>query len=134
MLRRILLILSVVGLVCSLGLWAVSYLLNLSVGWDEAGVGLAQGALWLEAGPPQHWGRFLPPGIFCGGYRGLDTQWMPQFDLNGNWFVILPGLDSDSSLCPVVVLLCCPSMGWSPSSWSVPPLWLRPSRLTGGLP
>jgi hypothetical protein len=72
--RRVLLILSAVGLVGSVGLWAVSYA-NVAY-YDGRWLALFQGCLGVgqsEIGPDwvYGWGAV--------GYRGLETQWWPSW-------------------------------------------------------
>jgi hypothetical protein len=88
MLRRILLILSVVGLVGSAGLWAVSYA-NIAYYRGASAFGLQQGAFSVylpglqpykektNIRPPP--GRIVRNQITYTGYSGLETQWRLSF-------------------------------------------------------
>ncbi len=103
MIRKTLTILSLIGLLFSVGLWAVSYF-NLSYRSRPITVRLSQGGVSSEPGLDDVLARVqalrrahgsdrtshLPDGIVgwhLGGFEDLSTDWRPSMDSNG---VIVP--------------------------------------------
>ena len=109
MIRKTLTILSLIGLLLSLGAWGVSYVDIRHEGTHHV-FGVGQGRV--------HYGHtrydsFLESKWFCGGFRGFRTYWRISCSRadNGDWWSVAIPLWMPSSLFVGFLLLCSLPLG-----------------------
>ena len=104
MIRKTLTILSVFGLLLSVGLWGVSYVGIRHDGSNHV-IGLSGGRIGYGH---MRYGGFVETKWYCDGFRGFRTYWWFTYNRadNGAWWVAQIPLWMPSGLLVCCLMLC----------------------------